>query len=136
MKYSLFALIAIFICACTDYQGDWEDKYGSKFAAAPEEDTESFDSTEDFPNCTIKKEGLVVKVKGEEVLNVCHEKKWYYGISVVKTEDDLPICSDKRQGFQAYLEEPKTIVQCNNGRWVSPEDVEEDTEEDAEEFDF
>lgn len=32
MKY-LFAISAILLCACTDYQSDWENKWGSAFTA-------------------------------------------------------------------------------------------------------
>lgn len=134
MKYLLFALTAIFVCACTDYQGDWADKYGAKYASAPSGDEEggvaTFDSYDDLPSCTVKKEGLLAQITGDEGTTVCHNKKWVYNISVFNTEDDMPSCSKKRNGFFVYVTETKSLQTCNaqKGKWVDADEAEAENE--------
>ena len=138
MKYLLFALTAIFVCACTDYQGDWADKYGAKYASAPSGDEEggvaTFDSYDDLPSCTVKKEGLLAQITGDEGTTVCHNKKWVYNISVFNTEDDMPSCSKKRNGFNVYVTETKSLLVCiaDKQKWVDADEAEAENEGDGE----
>ena len=132
MRYLLFTLTAIFVCACTDYQGDWEDKWGNKFVAAPSggDVFEHYDSADDMPSCTVKKEGELTQVGEDEGYTVCHNKRWIYNISVKETEDDIPVCVEKRQDVSIYLSETKTLVTCDGTKWVDENEEDGENEED------
>lgn len=42
---------------------------------------------------------------------------------VVETYDDLPVCSDKRQGIVAYVKDEKKAYVCRDGKWFVDETI-------------
>lgn len=45
---------------------------------------------------------------------------------VVATFDDLPVCSDKREGATAYVKDEKTAYICEDGKWISDDETDGD----------
>ena len=46
-----------------------------------------------------------------------------YSDLVVETFDDLPVCSDNRDGVTAYVKDEKTAYICTDGSWVPEEET-------------
>ncbi len=47
---------------------------------------------------------------------------------VADTFDDLPVCTDKREGATAYVKDEKTAYVCEDGDWTNDDDSDKDTE--------
>ena len=47
---------------------------------------------------------------------------------VAETFDDLPVCSDKREGATAYVKDEKTAYVCEDGDWTNDDDSGKDTD--------
>ena len=45
---------------------------------------------------------------------------------VVATFDDLPVCSGKREGATAYVKDEKTAYICEDGKWISEDEIDGD----------
>ena len=48
---------------------------------------------------------------------------------VVATFDDLPVCSGKRDGATAYVKDEKTAYICEDGKWISEDEIDADTDD-------
>lgn len=107
-RIAVFSLVLIF-AAC----GGGYDKSS---ATEPSEETSSYASKEDLPNCTSKRE-TQIESTDDGKMYVCYDESWKKIDYAESDVDDLPSCTEKRNGSVAYLSSTDGFVVCKNEKW-------------------
>ena len=111
-------MIVACLMACTDYQGEWKDKWMSVNGAttnnspSEEDGVMVYDTKDDLPVCSTKRNGEIVKVSEDDIFAVCFEKKWIYDVDVYETFEDAPVCSKKRIDKQIFVKDGAALYIC------------------------
>ena len=98
---------------------------GEKFVA--------FDSVDDLPNCTPKREGTVLFVteeNGKYQMQVCEEEIWKevgQPLAVFESDDDFPNCTPSREGNEAYANSESVIYICNDDNTLGAYEIDDHT---------
>ena len=119
------------------------NKTGDSDTEKKEDYDESVEFAEDLPKCTAKKDEKVYYVEEEDITYTCNydenlkmgewvkeKKKAKKPVAdeTIESGDDLPKCSDKRDGDIYYIEEDDAYVECNaeKGKWVTVKTQDDD----------
>ena len=122
----ILALVAVLVIACTDYKANYESKYDAIFVEEEPEPLEipEYKSKSSLPECSMT-EGLgqVAMLKKDSSFYVCVGGEWSQKNGILKVEDDLPNCTETREGWTYYVDQEKEVYQCENRRWIVGEYV-------------
>jgi hypothetical protein len=122
---SIIAPLVFFFVACTDYQANYESKYDSMFVEAEETfEIPEYKSKSDLPECSLT-EGLgqVAMLKKDSSFYVCIGGEWSQKNGILKVEDELPNCTETREGWTYYIDQEQEVYQCESRRWIVGEAV-------------
>ena len=120
---ALFMVAVFFLSACGSNGGSVNQVQEEQSSSSSIEGYETFD---DLPRCTSKKEGKEVYVEEDEAEYVCEDGDWVKAkkpstVAEYETFDDLPACTSKKEGKEVYVEEDDIDYVCEDGEWVEAE---------------
>ena len=120
---ALFMVAVFFLSACGSNGGSVNQVQEEQSSSSSIEGYETFD---DLPRCTSKKEGKEVYVEEDDAEYVCEDGDWVKAkkpstVAEYETFDDLPACTSKKEGKEVYVEEDDIDYVCEDGEWVEAE---------------